>query len=280
MSPIEGREETRENKNFLKFVMFGLGAERYAVPVLKVKEIIATARVFPLPKMPDFIEGIISLRGEIIPIVDLRKRFDLPEAEDTEEARIVVLELDTFYVGISVDLVYEVIKIDEDLVEPPPPLVGGLRADYLEGVCEIADHLITILNLEQIFSTTEKELLARAAGSEDEAPAPAGTPPAQGGAQSGGHDEFLGKWDEALKKSGKASEGPADAPPPSAEPAKPEFEVGPSQDVTVSPDGKIQHGGRIFFLGRRFAGQRVHVAPSAEGLVVSQGEEVVKRFRL
>ena len=271
MSPIEGREETRENKNFLKFVMFGLGAERYAVPVLKVKEIIATARIFPLPKMPAFVEGIISLRGEIIPIVDLRKRFDLPEAEDTEEARIVVLEMGNFFVGISVDLVYEVIKIDEDLVEPPPPLVGGLRADYLEGVCEINEHLITILNLEQIFSTTEKAILAQAAGGDETAPESAAPAPQNGGK----HDEFLGKWNEALSTS-----TPKQAEPPAEVPAAPEFEVGASQDVTVSPDGKVEHGGRMFFLGKRFAGQSVHVAPSAEGLVVSQGDDVIKRFRV
>lgn len=273
MSPIEGREEIRENKNFLKFVMFGLGSERYSVPVLKVKEIIATARIFPLPKMPDFVEGIISLRGEIIPIVDLRKRFELPEAEDTEEARIVVLEMDSFFVGISVDLVYEVIKIDEDLIEPPPPLVGGLRADYLEGVCEIGEHLITILNLEQIFSMTEKAILAKAAGGE-EAAAENGLPAPS---DSGNHDEFLGKWNDALS-SGKAKQ--AEAPAAAPAPAAPEFEVGASQDVTVSPDGKIEHGGRMFFLGKRFAGQSVHVAPSAEGLVVSQGDEVIKRFRV
>ena len=265
MSPIEGREEVRENKHFLKFVMFGLGTERYAVPVLKVKEIIATARIFPLPKMPVFIEGIISLRGEIIPIVDLRKRFDLPDAAATEESRIVVLEMENFFVGISVDLVYEVIKIDEDLVEPPPPLVGGLKADYLEGVCEINNHLITILNLAQIFSSTEKAALAKAATTEETAPA---APKAQ-----------APRKDEPAPKAAEKPATPKPTAAPAA-PAEPKFHVGPSQDVTVSPEGKITHSGRVFFLGKRFAGQVVRVAPSADGLVVTQGDEVIKRFRV
>ena len=89
MPPMADRDEAAQQKTFVKFVMFGLGQERYAVPVLKAKEIIQSGKVFPLPKMPAFIEGILSLRGDIIPIVDLRKRFDLPAVGKTDESRII-----------------------------------------------------------------------------------------------------------------------------------------------------------------------------------------------
>ncbi|HEY8370672.1 MAG TPA: chemotaxis protein CheW [Thermodesulfobacteriota bacterium] len=143
-----------------KFVTLGLGASRYAVEVSKVREILARFEVAPLPKTPAYIEGIISLRGEIIPVVDLRVRFELPAKPRDEETRIIVVELPDCQVGIKVDRVFEVLKLDEAAIEPPPPLVAGLKADYLEGVCEVQGRLVTILRLDAILSTTERIQLA------------------------------------------------------------------------------------------------------------------------
>ncbi|HEX7126559.1 MAG TPA: chemotaxis protein CheW [Thermodesulfobacteriota bacterium] len=143
-----------------KFVTLGLGASRYAVEVSKVREILARFEVAPLPKTPAYIEGIISLRGEIIPVVDLRVRFELPAKVRDEETRIIVVELPDCQVGIKVDRVFEVLKLDEAAIEPPPPLVAGLKADYLEGVCEVQGRLVTILRLDAILSTTERIQLA------------------------------------------------------------------------------------------------------------------------
>ncbi len=143
-----------------KFVTFGLGPSRYAIEVTKIREILARFEVAPLPKTPAFIEGIISVRGEIIPLVDLRVRFDLPPRPRDEETRIVVVELPDCHVGIKVDRVYEVLKLDEAAIEPPPALVAGLRAEYLEGVSEVRGQLVTILRLEAILSTTERIDLA------------------------------------------------------------------------------------------------------------------------
>ncbi len=278
MPQILEREERETQKVFQKFVMFGLGRERHAVPVLKVKEIISSGRVFPIPRMPAFIEGILSLRGEIIPIVDLRKRFELPEAPKTEESRIVVLEMGSFFVGISVDQVFEVIKIEEGKIEPPPPLVGGLRADFLEGVCELESHLVTILNLEQIFSLSERSLLAEAAGGaaeEKKAPAPQG---AAGSAPAGGgHDEVLGKWYEAVSAPAGAAQNKK-APPPVPPPPS-SVAAAPSQEVAVGSDGRVRHGGRVLFLGTRLAGQTVRIESSGAEILVRRGEEIVKRFK-
>lgn len=114
-----------------KFVTLGLGASRYAIEVSKVREILTGFDVAPLPKTPACIEGIVSLRGDIIPVVDLRVRFELPAKPRDEATRIIVVELPDSQVGIKVDRVLEVLKLDERAVEPPPPLVAGLKADYL-----------------------------------------------------------------------------------------------------------------------------------------------------
>lgn len=143
-----------------KFVAFGLGPSRYAIEVTKIREIIARFDVSPLPKTPAYIEGIISLRGEIIPVVDLRARFELAARPRDEESRVIIVELPDCQVGIKVDRVFEVLKLDEAAIEPPPPLVAGLKADYLEGISEVGGRLVTILRLDAILSTTEQIQLA------------------------------------------------------------------------------------------------------------------------
>ena len=155
-------------KKILKFVTFGIGRERFGIPIHKVKEIIASYEIVPLPKAPEFIEGIISLRGSIIPIVEMRKRFDIAGRRDDEETRIIVLEMNDFSVGIQVDKVYEVLKLAENAIEPPPSLVAGLSADYLEGVAEVKGKLTIILSLDEIFSTTEKIVLKDGSSTERE----------------------------------------------------------------------------------------------------------------
>jgi purine-binding chemotaxis protein CheW len=143
-----------------KFVTFGLGPSKYGIEVVKVREILARFDVSPLPKTPAYIEGIISLRGEIIPVVDLRARFELPAKPRDEETRVIVVELPDCQVGIKVDRVFEVLKLDEAAIEPPPPLVAGLKAEYLDGVSEVQGRLVTVLRLDAILSTTERIQIA------------------------------------------------------------------------------------------------------------------------
>lgn len=150
---------TDKSKKIKKFVTLGLGNERYGIEVTRAKEIIARYEMVPLPKTAEFIEGIISLRGEIIPVVDLRKRFDLPTRERDADTRVILVEMKGFTVGIRVDHVYEVLKLSDDAIEPPPPMVSGLKADYLEGVAEYKGTLMAILNLDEIFSSNERTIL-------------------------------------------------------------------------------------------------------------------------
>ena len=152
-------EDQRSTSLIMKFITLGIGNERYGIEISQIREIIARYDIVPLPQTPDFIEGMISLRGDIIPVVDLRKRFAMKAKERDDNTRTIVVELGEFTVGIQVDRVYEVLKLSESDIEPPPPLVSNLRAEYLVGVAEFQGNLITILNLEKIFSASEKSTL-------------------------------------------------------------------------------------------------------------------------
>ncbi|MCK4739313.1 MAG: chemotaxis protein CheW [Deltaproteobacteria bacterium] len=156
MSETEVLKRELDPNELIKLVTMGLGTERFAVPIEEVKEIIAKYEIVPLPKMPAFIEGIISLRGTIVPIVDMRKRFGMAAREAGADAKVVVVDLEGLSVGIQVDTVFQVLKISRGEIKEPPALVAGLKAEYLEGVAEVDGALTVALNLENIFSSTEK----------------------------------------------------------------------------------------------------------------------------
>ena len=152
----------RAKTEIKKYVSLGLNTEKYGIDISITREIIARFEIVPLPKTPDFIEGIISLRGVIIPVVNLRKRFELADKKRDNETRIIVVEIRDCAVGIQVDRVYAVMKFSEAEIKPPPPMVAGLSAEYMEGVAEIDNELTTILNMEKMFSATEMEILKQA----------------------------------------------------------------------------------------------------------------------
>ncbi len=131
----------------------------YGVPITKVQEIIPMANPTKLPQVPDFVEGIINLRGRIIPIIDLKKRFGMNASQVSSESRSVVVEVDGQTVGIIVDEVSEVLRLPQDSIEPPPSVIGGITADYLIGVGKIEDRLLILLDMDKVFSEAEKEKL-------------------------------------------------------------------------------------------------------------------------
>ncbi len=128
----------------------------YGVPITKVQEIIPMAVPTRLPQVPDFVEGIINLRGRIIPIIDLKKRFAMNASEVTSESRSVVVEVDGQTVGIIVDEVSEVLRLPQDSIEPPPAVMGGITAEYLTGVGKLEDRLLILLDMDKIFNDGEK----------------------------------------------------------------------------------------------------------------------------
>jgi purine-binding chemotaxis protein CheW len=139
-----------------KVIVFALGPEEYGVEVEKVKTIERMQPMTRVPKAPPFVKGVINLRGVVIPIIDLRSRFALPESEYTDNTRIVIVNAGEYEVGLIVDAANDVIDLVEDQIDNPPEVVGGVRAKYLRGIARIGEErLLVLLNLEQVLNKNE-----------------------------------------------------------------------------------------------------------------------------
>lgn len=138
----------------LQLVIFRLAKEEYGLPITKVQEINRLVPITKLPQTPAFMEGIINLRGRIIPVVDLRKRFQLEVSEYNDDSRIIIVEVNGQTVGIIVDAVAEVVRISSSSVEPPPPSFI-LDAKYIQGVGKLEGRLLILLEIDQILTTQE-----------------------------------------------------------------------------------------------------------------------------
>lgn len=143
----------------LQLVAFQLGEESYGVDIAQVQEIIRMQPVTKVPGAPTFVEGVINLRGRVIPVLDLRKRFNLPTRQDTKDTRIVVVEVPPHTVGMIVDAVDEVLRITEDRVEPPSPFIASIDTEYLRGVGKLEGKLLILLDLSKVLSKEEKNAL-------------------------------------------------------------------------------------------------------------------------
>lgn len=149
----------------VQVVTFQLFGEVFALPILDVREIIRMTAITPVPQAPGFVEGVINLRGQILPIVDLRKRFGLAPQERTEETCIAVVELGNgVAVGLIVDAVREVESIPSDSITPPPSLVAGsIGAEYIKGISNHQDKMMIHIDLRRVFSKGEMNALEHAA---------------------------------------------------------------------------------------------------------------------
>lgn len=148
-----------QSEGLLQLVSFNLGKEEFAVDILKIQEINRMVEITKVPKSPEFVEGVINLRGKVIPIIDLRKRFNLPGSENTKQTRIVVVDIDNKVVGLVVDAVSEVLRLPANTVEPPPPIVAGIDSEYISGVGKLEDRLLILLELDKVLSKDEKKVL-------------------------------------------------------------------------------------------------------------------------
>ncbi len=146
-----------------QLVVLQLGGESYGVDIAAVNSIVTREQITRVPHAPAFVEGVINLRGAIVPVVDLRRRFGLPAAEPTVASRIVVVETRTGLLGLLVDAVTETISVRREAVEPPSSLLTTSDSPYLRGVARLEDRLIVILDLEQILPRVETASLASAA---------------------------------------------------------------------------------------------------------------------
>ncbi len=144
----------------LQLVTFSIGEEEFGVNILKVQEINRTMDITKVPRSPDFVEGVINLRGKVIPIIDLRRRFGLMAKPEDKDTRIIVIEINSVIVGFVVDAVSEVLRIPASTVEPPPPVVAGVESDYISGVGQLNDRLLIMLDLDKLLSTEDLDMLS------------------------------------------------------------------------------------------------------------------------
>lgn len=136
----------------LQLVTFEVANEEFAVDILAVQEINRMMDLTRVPQSPDDVEGVINLRGKIIPVLDLRKRFGFPESKRDEHSRIVVVDVNDRVIGFIVDRVHEVLRVSSSIVEPAPAMVCSVDSAFIAGVGKLDDRLLILLDLTQLFS--------------------------------------------------------------------------------------------------------------------------------
>ncbi len=144
-----------EHDEILQLVSFKIGGEEFGVDILTVQEINRMLQITTVPNTSDFIEGVINLRGKVIPVVDLRAKFGMPKKEHDKNTRIVVVELSNKTVGFIVDEVSEVLRIPKSITEAPPEMVSGINSEFITAVGKLEDRLIILLELEKTLAAEE-----------------------------------------------------------------------------------------------------------------------------
>ena len=144
-----------EDSNLIQLVTFKLGPEEFGVDILKVQEIIRMMPITKVPNAPQFVEGVINLRGKVIPVIDMRKRFGMACCRRDNNTRIMVMDLQGQVVGFVVDAVSEVLRIPESTVEAPPAVVAGIGSEYKRGVGKLQDRLLILLDLDRLLTEQE-----------------------------------------------------------------------------------------------------------------------------
>ncbi len=150
----QGAEQGEERQ----LVVFDLAGEVYGVNIGTVREIIRTQEVTYVPDAPDFVEGVINLRGSVIPVVDMRKRFGLTVTDATSSSRVVVVDTGGEDIGVIVDAVTEVLRISESSIEPASSLVTTEDSYYIQGIAKVGDRLLILLDIERALSRVSEDL--------------------------------------------------------------------------------------------------------------------------
>lgn len=149
-----------ENNGLRQFLTFTLGKENYALDVSRVKEVLELTPITHVPKTPRFMKGVINLRGSVVPVIDLRLKFDMPETEPTVDTCIIVLEIhlgedDVIILGAIADSVQEVIELPPENIEPAPKIGTRLENEFIQGMGKHNDTFLIILNIDRVFTTED-----------------------------------------------------------------------------------------------------------------------------
>lgn len=146
-----------EKTQILQLVTFTLGGEEYAVDILKVQEINRMKEITRVPNAPYYVEGVINLRGKVIPVVSLRKFFGLPEEEDRTRQKIMIMDIQGVTMGLIVDSVSEVLRISTTIVEPPPAMTYSVSSEFISGIAKLEDRLIILLDMDRLIGKEETQ---------------------------------------------------------------------------------------------------------------------------
>ncbi|HUW35735.1 MAG TPA: chemotaxis protein CheW [Rhodocyclaceae bacterium] len=161
----EQQADAADHRQYLTFV---LGGEMYAIAILSVKEIIDYGHLTVVPMMPDCIRGVINLRGAVVPVVDLARRFSSGSTEVKRRSCIVIIEVEADGehqdIGVIVDAVSEVLEIRQDQIEPPPAFGAKIRTDFIQGMGKVDGRFVIVLNVNRVLSMEDLAMLGRAAG--------------------------------------------------------------------------------------------------------------------
>ena len=154
---VKGSADSRHDE-LVQLVSFMLAEEEYGVEVLKVREIIRVPTITKMPNAPPHVEGVINLRGKVIPIISMRKRFGLMESENSSRTRIMVMDVAGALIGFVVDAVSEVIRIHSSEIQPPPSMVtsGGVSQEFITGVFNHLEKLLILMDVDRMFSDDER----------------------------------------------------------------------------------------------------------------------------
>ncbi|MBN1243583.1 MAG: chemotaxis protein CheW [Spirochaetales bacterium] len=152
-----------ERDTQIQLVTFQLSEELYGIDIMDVKEIVRVQDIRPLPNAPGYIEGLFNLRGEIIPIINLHKRFHLKKAQLGEDEQLlsgfIIIDIERMKLGIIIDKVERVISIEVNDIQPPPQMLSGIGAEYIQGVVNQEKGYLILLDIRKIFSAKELQKL-------------------------------------------------------------------------------------------------------------------------
>lgn len=154
------RETEIKEERHLQFVLFRVGEEEYATDILKVYEITRYKKLTKIPSMPSFVKGVLSLKGVVVPVIDLREKFGAPDKEITKFTVIMVVDVSGRVMGVIVDKVNDIIRIKSSEIQPPPRFSFGIRSDFIRGMIKKEnDNFMIVLDMAKILSDNELNIM-------------------------------------------------------------------------------------------------------------------------
>lgn len=150
---------TTSSDDILQLVSFTLGSEEYAVNILKVQEINRMTEIARVPNSPAYVEGVINLRGRVIPVVNLRQRFGMDVKEKDEKSRIIIMDIQGLTLGVVVDSVSEVLRIPTNMVDSTPQIAADISAKFIQGIAKLEDRLIILIDMDRLIERVEGQTM-------------------------------------------------------------------------------------------------------------------------